>query len=231
MDECVSLLRNKYTYGGLDLFFKSSFEQSLTKRNGLEKQTNEFGQTLLHLACLWQNSDAVEVLLRRGGGNELTDHFGHTPFDYAMKNNDRTIIDLIRPKTNNCVGHKRKIKELQNQKCELEKSVKNEKRNRDMTEYSLKQCRDKVEELERSFKAPNRLLEEQLVKNQDLEFRNRSLETENTGLKRTASALRDEVASERVKRIKVEETLVKVTEERDVLKQRWEKGGRDQYRK
>lgn len=56
-------------------------ERILSLGLDINSQNNE-GETTLHIACIWENSDAVKILLKHGANIDIKDTDGKTPGDY-----------------------------------------------------------------------------------------------------------------------------------------------------
>lgn len=94
--------------------------------NETTKPTDNYGNTLLHIMTEHENEEYVEKLLNGGYSQELTNKFGKSPWDIAINNRNKKII-------NKFVAHKvekatQNVKEQNNvliqNKSQLEETIK-----------------------------------------------------------------------------------------------------------
>jgi ankyrin repeat protein len=63
--------------------------------NVVDIKYNAYGNTPLHIACIYNNIDAVKWLLEKGADLNSFNKLMHTPLIIALHNNSREIVDLI----------------------------------------------------------------------------------------------------------------------------------------
>ncbi|MDF2964614.1 MAG: uncharacterized protein K0Q51_2 [Rickettsiaceae bacterium] len=72
-----------------------TLERLLVLNPELPKLTDEKGNTLLHLAVMAKDEEAIATLIARKADPELPNNEGISPFDLALKTNNQNIVSLL----------------------------------------------------------------------------------------------------------------------------------------
>lgn len=226
MDECIKILQNLHKYQnntsfrfGIPVDYKETFRDAILKLKD-KNQTNEFNQTLLHLASLWNNYDAVDILLKYRLDPHRLDSFGNSSVDYAIKNQNRKMVERM------FLDRKQEYDRLLKANIQLMNENSNERRKRSYTESQCAIYREEIKNLKKlnqteyykkKFEAEENITKTLTKKCTNLTSEIHFLSDENLKLKKKCTDLEDK--------------LQKTEEERDVLRKRWEDNGRDKYKK
>ena len=54
-----------------------------------------YGQTPLHYAAQYNNSDVIDMLIKHGADVNASDLYGKTLLPYTVDNNDSEVIDFL----------------------------------------------------------------------------------------------------------------------------------------
>jgi ankyrin repeat protein len=77
-------------------YAKKVFELEVLLKNGADiNTTDQYGQTVLHIAVMTQASHLVQLFCSRGVNIDIKDSYGDTALDYAARYNYRYVMYLL----------------------------------------------------------------------------------------------------------------------------------------
>ncbi|EAY23609.1 hypothetical protein TVAG_119460 [Trichomonas vaginalis G3] len=86
----------KYIINGDIAAIKRSFDSSSEEeKHGLLSYQDDNGRTPLHIAALYSNEEAVDILIENGANINALDFNGNTPIFHAILSRSQTIIDKL----------------------------------------------------------------------------------------------------------------------------------------
>lgn len=236
MDECIHILDQENRSCRLYIFnsFSDSFDKAVKKLKN-KSCKNKLRQSLLHLSVLWNNVEAIDILLKYGL-DYLNDKdiFDQTPYDYAIKNQNKDILKrfVLGNDINKIKYLEKEKKSLKNDNNVLNTLLCKEQGKRKYAESRINYMENELN-LEKSNKNSEykKKYETELSKNENLKMCNANLSRDNNILKMRVNSLEFNIDELSTKKAKTEKELKETKEERDVLKKRWDNHGRDKFRK
>lgn len=138
MKECVDLLHDHNNNSISNSKFKTLFSRSLAKVSDCTRTVGkiDFKFTLLHIATMLNDVSAANTLILNGVTPHKKDIFNMSSLDYAVKNNNKQLVELY-TKTFEVTNLKNEVVKERKKRKYAESIYRETKRESDALKYEL----------------------------------------------------------------------------------------------